>query len=120
MNNTEWTLLIKSYLEKLIQLGHKEKMIEIKIQEVNIESIEISILREMERERSLEKEKLYLDSSESEDNEYSQSDTTVEERDEFDEWFENHKTGNQLQTNLTERTSTYPLEYYLRSETFSE
>ena len=120
MNNTEWTLLIKSYLEKLIQLGHKEKIIEIKIQEVNIESIEISILREMERETSLEKEKLYLDSSESEDNEYRQSDTTVGEPDDFDEWFENHKMGNQLPTNLTERTSTYPLEYYLKSGTFSE
>ena len=117
MNNTEWTLLIKDYLEKLITLGHKDRIIDIKIQEINIESIEVSILRHTEREKSFEIEKLFLDSSESEEDEYRQSDTSD---DIFDEYLKNLTTDNQMPTNLTERTSSYPLEYYVRSGTFSE
>ena len=73
INSTEWTLLIRRYLEKLITLGQKYEKIDVKIQEVNINSLEISIMRTMENEESYEKGNLHLDESSDfdDDSEYS-------------------------------------------------
>ena len=57
INNTEWILLIKKYVEKLIQTGYENTRVKVKLQNVNMESIEISILRANEQERSYVREK---------------------------------------------------------------
>ena len=155
INSTEWILLIKKYLEKLIQTGYENTKIKVKLQNVNMESIEISILRANEQERSYEREKedfdIY-DSSESleDDSEYSNTsqeeksslttktdteDSLLTTRDEkqsenlcydtIDEWIDNilkesSKADKPSPTIQSERISTYPLEYYVKSGTFSE
>ena len=117
INNTEWTLLLKNYIENLIQMGNENTRIKAKVQEVNMESIEISILRAAEQERSYEREKLHLeDSSESEDDD-SPNMTKTNSYESIDEWIENLAKENALEN---KRISSYPLDYYVENGTFSD
>ena len=155
INSTEWILLIKKYLEKLIQTGYENTKIKVKLQNVNMESIEISILRANEQERSYEREKEDFDlndSSESLDDDSEYSNTSQEDnsslttktdtvdspqtklgekqsenlcQESLEELIDNilngdSKTDKSSPTTQSERISTYPLEYYVKSGTFSE
>ena len=141
INSTEWILLMKRNVEKLIQTGNGNTTIKVKVQNVNMESIEISILRATERSYEKEKEDIYLkESSVSLDDESEYSNTSQEENltiltkadsvdnlptalvekhqenasyDSMDEWIESLAKENK-------RISSYPLDYYVKSGTFSD
>ena len=98
-------------------MGNENTRIKAKVQEVNMESIEISILRAAEQERSYEREKLYLeDSSESEDDD-SPIMTKTDSYDSMDEFIENLAKEN---AEVNNRTSFYPLDYCVKNGTFSD
>ena len=140
INNTEWTLQIKNCVEKLMQNGNENVKLKVKTQKVNIESIEISILRAAEQEKS------FLDeSSESDvfddDSEYS---TTVSKANSVNSLLEvpqppkidrsgdiedlvdrilngdSSEENESISTIPIDRITSYPIDYYIKSGTFSE
>ena len=145
INSTEWILLMKRNVEKIIQTGNGNTTIKVKVQNVNMESIEISILRATERSYEKEKEDIYLnESSVSLDDESEYSNTSQEENltiltkadsvdklpttlvekdqenasyDSIDEWIESLAKENEREN---KRISSYPIDYYVKSGTFSD
>ena len=145
INSTEWILLMKRNVEKLIQTGNGNTTIKVKVQNVNMESIEISILRATERSYEKEKEDIYLNESSvslDDESEYSNASqeenltiltkadsvdklpTTLVEKDQenasydsIDEWIESLAKENEREN---KRISSYPIDYYVKSGTFSD
>ena len=145
INSTEWTQRIKNYVEKLLHNAEVNVKLKVKTQKVNIESIEISILRAAEQEKSFTAENIYLDeSSESDVFDESEHSTIVSEADSIDRLLEElqppkissnrdlddflnsiikpHSSEENKPVPATpiDRISSYPTDYYIRSGTFSE
>ena len=149
INNTEWTCLIRKYLEDLIILGHRNKVIEAKIQEVNINSIEISILRAMETDLSDENGITHWEESTEFDDfdDESEPSTIISKaysndsilslleglpppktlsKSECDEFINSitkgssSKKNNPDSTKPIDRITSYPIDYYISSGTISE
>ena len=127
INNTEWTIRLKDCMEKLILKGKENYRLKVKIQKINMESIEISIIRATEQDRSCTMEDIYLDESlESLDDESEHTSLTNKSHEDIEDLVDRLINGDSSEENETkatmssERISSYPLDYYVRNGTFSE
>ena len=89
-NKIEWTIMIKAHLEKLIEMGHGDKLMQIKIKitpKTQDKSIQqISILRTADESGSYEDESINL--KEDSEDEYEDSENEIENSNNTQEIYE--------------------------------